>query len=251
MAKPLTYRHKCVVLDRVKLSEQDLILVLLTDTGSQLTAVAKGARKSGSKLSARCDYFCMSDFLFRQSKAPLPYVTEANLIQIYPSLRSIPEHMQAASAALEIARMTSFEDSEDPIAFAMVIRLFECMDEANTQEQLEMLLSGYVFKILAHKGWLVQTSVCTNCNSEDVTSFSCINGGVMCGECTENVLDIEAITQEQIQWIDYVLNSTFEEILNTQITTEMSMWLVGLAYRWASTHLDNRLYAMQFMLGIV
>lgn len=44
MASP-TYRCNALVLKKTKLGESDLILTCLKDDGSQLRAVAKGARK--------------------------------------------------------------------------------------------------------------------------------------------------------------------------------------------------------------
>ena len=45
MAGRRTKRTRALVLDTTKLGEQDLILTLLGETGVQLRAVAKGARK--------------------------------------------------------------------------------------------------------------------------------------------------------------------------------------------------------------
>ncbi|WP_179184937.1 DNA repair protein RecO, partial [Collinsella vaginalis] len=50
-----TYRETCIVLDKTKLKETDLILTLLARDGRQIRAVAKGARKPGSRLAARCE----------------------------------------------------------------------------------------------------------------------------------------------------------------------------------------------------
>ena len=46
------------MLGHTKLAEQDLILTLLSETGEQLRAVAKGARKPGGRLAARVELFC-------------------------------------------------------------------------------------------------------------------------------------------------------------------------------------------------
>ena len=58
-----TRRLKALVLGRTKLSEQDLILTLLSEEGEQVRAVAKGARKPGGRLASRVELFCESDFL--------------------------------------------------------------------------------------------------------------------------------------------------------------------------------------------
>ena len=52
MASPRTYRTRAIVLDKTKLGESDLILELLAENGSLVRAVAKGARKPGSRLAA-------------------------------------------------------------------------------------------------------------------------------------------------------------------------------------------------------
>ena len=63
MAARRTRRIKALVLDRTKLGEQDLILTCLTDTGEELRAVAKGARRPGGRLAARTELFSEVDML--------------------------------------------------------------------------------------------------------------------------------------------------------------------------------------------
>lgn len=249
MGKPLTYRHNCIVVDRVKLSEQDLILTLLAEDGSQIRAVGKGARKSGSRLSARCDYFCITDFLFRRGKGSLDYISEANLVEIYPNLRSIPELMSAGSAALEIAKLTSFEDAPDNLSYPMLKELLFCLDCATTRTQTDLLISAYIFKILAHLGWMISLGECSECGDENPSYISCISGGVLCSSCIDGFKDALPITPMQIDWIAYLLNATFKDILTAKCDSQMSLWLVNLSHMWAATHLDTRLYATEFMLG--
>ena len=54
-----TYRTKVLVLDKTKLKETDLILTMLDERGRQVRAVAKGARKPGGRLAARCEICCL------------------------------------------------------------------------------------------------------------------------------------------------------------------------------------------------
>ena len=64
-----TYRTKALVLDTTKLGEQDLIVTLLAESGAQLRAVAKGARKPGGRLAARSELFCETDFLIAKGRS--------------------------------------------------------------------------------------------------------------------------------------------------------------------------------------
>ena len=70
MAGSRTYRTKAIVLDKTKLKETaNLILTLVDQTGRQIRAVAKGARKPGSRLAARCELCCEVDLLLRMGAA--------------------------------------------------------------------------------------------------------------------------------------------------------------------------------------
>ena len=78
MAGSRTYRTKALVLDKTKLKETDLILTMLDERGRQVRAVAKGARKPGGRLAARCELFCTVDMLLAHGRS-LDVVSQAEL----------------------------------------------------------------------------------------------------------------------------------------------------------------------------
>ena len=67
-----TYRTKVLVLDKTKLKETDLILTMLDERGRQVRAVAKGARKPGGRLAARCELFCTVDMPRACARSRMP-----------------------------------------------------------------------------------------------------------------------------------------------------------------------------------
>ena len=80
MAGSRTYRTKVLVLDKTKLKETDLILTMLDERGRQVRAVAKGARKPGGRLAARCEMFCTVDLLLAHGRS-LDVVSQAELME--------------------------------------------------------------------------------------------------------------------------------------------------------------------------
>ena len=62
MASP-TYTARALVLRKTKLGETDLVLTLLAEDGSQMRAVAKGARKPANAFSARLELYSVVDVL--------------------------------------------------------------------------------------------------------------------------------------------------------------------------------------------
>ena len=79
MARP-TYTARVIVVRKTKLGESDLILTLLAEDGSQLRAVAKGARKPKSSFASRLELFSVADVLCAKGRS-LDVVSEARLVE--------------------------------------------------------------------------------------------------------------------------------------------------------------------------
>ena len=249
MAGRRTYRTRAIVLDRTKLGEQDLILTLLSQDGSELRAVAKGARKPGGRLAARVELFCETDFLIAAGRS-LDVVSEASLVEAHAGLRGEYERVAAASAVAEVGRLTCFEDAPDPFLFPICSRALRACEEAPDQPHLDLVAAAYVMKVLAHGGWRPELDGCCACGDAAVTYFSSAAGGALCESCAREVAGAQALTTSQLGWLRALIRSTFDELLCAPIDAEAAVSLLGIAHSWAATHLDARLRAMEFLVGV-
>lgn len=151
MAGSRTYRTKVLVLDKTKLKETDLILTMLDERGRQVRAVAKGARKPGGRLAARCELFCTVDMLLAHGRS-LDVVSQAELMEAPLGVAPDYETTCAASAIAEVARVCSFEDAEDPFTFAITQRALALVGSGLDTAHMDLLVAAYVFKLLSHVG---------------------------------------------------------------------------------------------------
>ena len=148
MAGSRTYRTKVLVLDKTKLKETDLILTMLDERGRQVRAVAKGARKPGGRLAARCELFCTVDMLLAHGRS-LDVVSQAELMEAPLGVPPDYETTCAASAIAEVARVCSFEDAEDPFTFAITQRALALVGSGLDTAHMDLLVAAYVFKLLS------------------------------------------------------------------------------------------------------
>ena len=148
MAGSRTYRTKVLVLDKTKLKETDLILTMLDERGRQVRAVAKGARKPGGRLAARCELFCTVDMLLAHGRS-LDVVSQAELMEAPLGAAPDYETTCAASAIAEVARVCSFEDAEDPFTFAITQRALALVGSGLDTAHMDLLVAAYVFKLPA------------------------------------------------------------------------------------------------------
>ena len=238
-----------VVLGRTKLAEQDLILTLLAQNGSQVRAVAKGARKPGGRLASRVELFCETDFLIAHGRS-LGIVSEASLIDAHEGLRGDLDKVSAASAIAEVARLTSYEDIEDPFLYPICSKALWACEQATDQPHLDLIVAAYAFKVLSHEGWRPELLSCIACGDEAVSHFSASAGGLLCSSCAKDIEGTTELSTTEIAWLKALIAMRFDELLQAYIETELAALLVSLAHSWCAVHLDARLRAFEFMLSI-
>lgn len=170
MAGSRTYRTKVLVLDKTKLKETDLILTMLDERGRQVRAVAKGARKPGGRLAARCELFCTVDMLLAHGPS-LDIVSQAELLEAPLGAAPDYEATCAASAIAEVARVCSFEDAEDPFTFAISSRALELVGGGLDTAHMDLLVAAFVFKLLSHIGYRPDFSACVSCGDPMLSFF--------------------------------------------------------------------------------
>ncbi len=244
-----TYRTRAIVLDRTKLAEQDLILTLLAADGSQVRAVAKGARKPGGRLAARVELFCETDFLLAAGRS-LDVVSEAQTVEPHAALRGDYERVAAASAVVEVARLTCYEDAPDGFLHPICSRALRACEEAADRAHLDLVVAAYAMKVLAHGGWRPELAGCCACGDPDVSYFSAAAGGVLCASCAREVAGARELSKSEVAWLRALLGLTFDELLAARIDAETAIALLGAAHVWSATHLDARLRATEFYLGV-
>lgn len=248
MAGSRTYRTKAIVLDKTKLKETDLILTLVDQSGRQIRAVAKGARKPGSRLAARCDLCCEVDLLLAHGRS-LDVVSQADLIAAPLDAQPSYELLAAASAVAEVAARCTYEDAEDPFVYPITAAVLKQLAHADATH-LDLLVAAYIFKLLSHVGYRPDYSSCVACGDEAPTYFSAQAGGLLCASCASGVPGCELLDGNEARWLASLISLRFSELAQATIGPYTATRLLGMAHLWAVTHLECRLRALEFLLGL-
>ena len=249
MARGRTQHTLAIVLDRTKLGESDLILTLLAADGTQVRAVAKGARRPGGRFAARTQLFCELDLLLAKGRS-LDVVSEAQLVDAHATLRGDLERVSAGSAVCELARLTSFPDAPDPFLAPVCSRALLACEQADNRAHLDVVVAAYALKVLSHQGWRPMLDACVACGAAGVTHFSAVAGGMLCESCAHEVAGAQPVSAETRAWLAALVGATFDQLLASPIEAQEASLLLALAHVWAATHLDTRLRAFEFVLGL-
>ena len=233
------HRLQAIVLDHTHLAEQDLIITMLVQSGARLQAVAKGARKPGSRLAARSELASEIDILVAEGKS-LSIISDCATVNAHQKLRNDFDKTTAACAILDVARC------EDPYLYAICSRALTACEEAEQRSALDVVVAAYVFKVMAHEGWMPACDACVFCGEEAISCFSAEAGGSVCESCSHDLPHIFHIDSQGARWIESLIMMTFSDILELDVDAQWSAFLVELAKHWAEVHLDTRIKALEF-----
>lgn len=208
-----------IVLKKTKLSETDLIITFLAEDGSQVRAVAKGARKPSSTFAARLEIFSNVEVLLAQGKN-LDIVREAKIINSYTKIKQDIEKSVCAYPACELLVKATQQNLISENLYPLTLNFFDEVEKVSDSYYLKALCTAHLVKVCSFIGFRPSLATCVSCN-EDMTSalentnlqlnFSFEDGGVVCPGCA-NKVETEKLPAATIKLIHDLIHTKFEDI---------------------------------------
>ena len=181
------YRDEAVVLRTQKLGEADRIVTLLTRRNGRVRAVAKGVRRTGSRLGSRVEPFTHVDLMLHthaiEAKRGLDTVTQADTIAPFGErIAADYAAYTAGTAILETAERLTVEEREPSIRlFLLLVGALRAL--ALGEHPATSVLDAFVLRALALSGWEPALQGCARCGRLDGHLwFAPAAGGVLCAE---------------------------------------------------------------------
>ena len=204
--KDKTVKTEAIVLRSFKFGEADLILTLFGRNTGKISAIAKGARKTKSRMRGALQLFSRGEYLLYQGKS-LYTITQCEILDPFLVLRQNLSKFAYASYCTEILRDLLLEEEINLPAYNLISEIFQIMCSKD-EELAARIFDAHMLKI---SGYQPQLSCCVKCGKPlpERPVFSCLEGGVACcggargipiGRDTLAVMD--RISQMEINKVD-------------------------------------------------
>jgi DNA repair protein RecO (recombination protein O) len=177
------YRDEAIVLRTHKLGEADRIVTLLTRQHGRVRAVARGVRKTSSRIGARLEPFSHVDVQMYEGRS-LDSVNQVETIAAHGAqLSSDYPRWTAGTAMLETAERLTPEEREPSIPqFALLVSGLRSLVAGDHDSSL--ILDSYLLRSLAIAGWSPSFEDCARCGAPGPhRAISIPSGGVVCPQC--------------------------------------------------------------------
>lgn len=211
-------RERAVLIRSFPLGESDRAIVMLTESSGIIRAVAKSARKAGSKLAGKIQPFSISDMSILRTKG-MSILTGAETEKVFDNIRNDYRLYIHACCMTECIERSIPEEYNISRLFEALARGLETLDKRPVSPTY--LLAAFEFKIAALIGYMPSFRLCSRCGKEIGSmklSVSAIDGGAVCESCELGIYASGkgCVSIEPSEAIIYrsVLTNTLEDISN-------------------------------------
>ncbi len=172
------YRTEGLILRRSDFGEADRLLLLATPEGKQ-RVVAKGVRKTTSKLAGHLELFTHTSLMLALGRN-LDLITQSQTLSHHALLRSDLRRLSAAYYAAELYDRLTEEGDPSSALFSLLLACFEGLDHSANPD---LVLRFYELRLLLLAGYRPHLHHCAVCGeqlSEATDRFSPALGGALC-----------------------------------------------------------------------
>ncbi len=199
-----TYKTKAIVLKRRNQGESDRVLTLFSLEQGRLSVIAKGARKSKSKLSGGIELFTEANFTLTNGKA-FEILRESAPISHFLSDETDLEKIKLAYFFAEVVIHTTVENQRSTLLYQT---LSDCLSQIGRVDS-RLVLVYFTSKVLEVSGAYPELSVCVGCREKPTGKirFSHSAGGIFCDKCKPFTESLFPINRNTVKLWRYILET--------------------------------------------
>lgn len=201
------FRTRGLVLSARRFSEADKMVTIFSPTHGRLETIAKGARKSGSRLAGRLEPFNVGRFLIYKGKS-IPIITQVEVEKFFPRLTSIQPELGYGWEALYIIHGVLDKEQPEEKLYHLTLAYLEYLEEKGFRHSVWL---AYRLKVLAFLGYQLNFNTCFKCRKALSGSawFDWERGRFFDEECLETE---DAFYLSQTHFLSQLLYARFNEL---------------------------------------
>jgi DNA repair protein RecO (recombination protein O) len=226
MPRPRVYKTEAIVLRQRKLGEADKIVTLFSPNKGKLDAVAKGVRRTRSRLAGHLEPLTHGSYLLAEGR-DLDIVTQAETIDGYAGLREELERLSRGLYCAELVDRLLPERSEAHPVFRLLADTLSILSKSG---QLDIAVRSFETRLLDELGYRPRLDVCAVCDRrlEATTNYwSSAAGGLVGPECTENLVQLQPISVNGLKVLRLLQQSGFAGAARVKLNPELGREVEG------------------------
>ena len=232
---PRVYKTVALVLRQRRLGDVDKILTLYTAQHGKLEVVAKGVRKTRSRLAGHVEPLTQATFMLAKGKS-LDVVTQVETVESFQEVR---DDLDRVSRALYCAELLEKFTEPRQEQFALYRLLLDTLRRLAVRADVDTPVRFYEMALLDALGYRPELEACVHCRRrlEAATNYwSPACGGVVCAACrVEQVAAVRPVSPNAVKLLRLLLHGRFDDVARVSIDAALADELeraLGEYVRW-------------------
>lgn len=246
MAAPRVYKTEAIVLRRTPLGEADCIVTLFTPRQGKIRAVAKGVRKSRSKLGGHLEPLTQSALMLARGQN-LDIITQGQTTQSFLSLRDDLWRTGCALYAAELVDAFTAEHQENYQVYQLLTHTLGWLCRGPHQE---LALRYFELRLLGYLGYQPELYQCVNCKSAiepRLNFFSASGGGVLCPDCRDSEVVVHPLSLNALKAMRFLQGCNPAEADRLRLNAELARELEQLMREYIRYILEREVKSVRFL----
>ena len=230
-----TYRCEGLTLRKASIGEADLVVTVFTGDHGKVRAVAKGARRSNSRLVGHLEPLTLARLSMARGR-DLDIVSQAEVTDGFPAIKDNLDLMTQGLYVAELLDGFGSEDSPSPALYNLAVSVLRVLPVA---AEPEAPLRFFELHLLRLTGMLPELYQCVECRKDvapDAHRFSVNLGGVLCPSCTPPEAHVRPLSLRAMKVLRLLHRDGLREVgrlgLNPQLSSELKAVLSGTVRYW-------------------
>jgi len=166
-----------IVIKAINYGEGDKILTLYTRTHGKIAVMAKGVRKTKSRLNAVAQVFSYGEFVLYLGKQ-MGTLTQGDINFRFNDIYLDIEKTAYAAYIVELVDKLMDSNDSNPFLFQ---QLLSALEQINAGKDLEIIARIFEMKVFLEAGYRPTLHSCALCGEKnDLIAFSIRQGGLIC-----------------------------------------------------------------------
>ncbi|MFZ2153717.1 MAG: DNA repair protein RecO [Candidatus Moraniibacteriota bacterium] len=202
----MEYKYTGIVLNKKDIRETDRIYNIYTLEQGKISAMARGVRKSKSKLAGHLENYCYIDLTVMKNRG-MGNISSSIVENNFKNLRNDYYSLNKVLRSTKLLMRLLNDQEKDNEVFYLYLDFLESLDKISLSEDevmKDLLTQGFIFKLLDNMGYKLEINKCVGCGENLAAQnnfFDYSEGGILCKRCASEAKNIVPISIEAIKII--------------------------------------------------
>lgn len=217
---PRVYKTPAIVLRQRKLGDTDKIITLYSAEHGKLEAVAKGVRRTSSRLAGHVEPLSHGNFMLAHGRN-LDIITQVETIETFQPLRDDLARLSRAFYAGELVDRATEEHQEN---FALYRALLDTLRRLAQRDDLDLVLRFFEMTLLVELGYSPQTERCVICEGALGAKGNvwAAASGVLCPNCRPEDLVVRPLSANALRLLQLLRKGSFAALDGVELSADLA-----------------------------